>query len=35
MVAAELLTLVPDWEDEGFGAVIVGCFSDPGLVVLW
>jgi allantoin racemase len=34
IVVPEMLKLVPRWETEGFDAVIVGCFSDPGLDAL-
>lgn len=34
LVVPEMLRLVPRWEQEGFDAVVVGCFSDPGLDAL-
>ena len=34
LVVPELLRLVPDAERRGYGAVIIGCFSDPGLDAL-
>lgn len=34
LVVPEMLTLAPSWATDGFDAVIVGCFSDPGLDAL-
>jgi allantoin racemase len=34
LVVPELLRLAPQWEEARFDAVIIGCFSDPGLDAL-
>lgn len=34
MIVPEMLKLAPSWAADGFDAVIVGCFSDPGLDAL-
>lgn len=34
MVVPEMLALAPRWVASGFDAVIIGCFSDPGLDAL-
>lgn len=34
LVVPELLRLAPQWEQARFDAVVIGCFSDPGLDAL-
>ncbi|MFZ5780345.1 MAG: aspartate/glutamate racemase family protein [Pseudomonadota bacterium] len=34
VVGAELVRQVPRWRDGGYDAVVIGCFSDPGLAAL-
>lgn len=34
LVAAALVREVPRWREGGFDAVVIGCFSDPGLAAL-
>lgn len=33
-VVPELLSLAPSWETAGYDAVVIGCFSDPGVDAL-
>jgi allantoin racemase len=34
LVASELIRCVPRWRDGNYDAIVVGCFSDPGLSAL-
>ena len=34
LVASQLIGHVPRWRDGGYDAVVIGCFSDPGLSAL-
>jgi allantoin racemase len=34
LVVPELLRTVPKWVEEGYEAVIIGCFSDPGIAAI-
>jgi allantoin racemase len=34
LVAALLVHQVPTWRERGYDAVVIGCFSDPGLAAL-
>lgn len=34
VIVPELLRRAPGWEREGYDAVVIGCFSDPGLDAL-
>lgn len=34
LVAAELVRYAPRWRDGGYDAIVIGCFSDPGLTAL-
>jgi allantoin racemase len=34
VVAVELIRQVPRWRERGYDAVVIGCFSDPGLAAL-
>jgi allantoin racemase len=34
LVAAELIRYVPRWRESDYDAIVIGCFSDPGLPAL-